>query len=398
MSVFISLFRSLWRSHRLLASILVLEYAVTFSIILSASSIAYQRSRIIGLSSGIAENGLYVISPEAVVSGVNQVDLTEAADRFRANSPDVAIASAVPFMGSNNETGSVGTDSTSRVPASVYYGDDKFIGTLHVHIIRGRSFLTSEVIKRRVENGADAKIAILSQALEKRLFHEQNSIGERIFLNGAELVVVGVCEPLAGTQFTGQPETYYTLILPGFKQDASSSSVLVRTSDKPRALEGILANLNGSTSGRINWTMRAYPNIRSDYFKADRSVSIGLGVTVVAVVLTSLCGVLGLTSYWIGRRKVQIAIRRALGAKRRDITTHFLMESSLLVICGLLLGSVLAVLASGATGLFQMGNLNATSYAASLALTLGLSFIAVYASLQRLLRVQPIELVRTLSG
>jgi putative ABC transport system permease protein len=239
-----------------------------------------------------------------------------------------------------------------------------------------------------------AGVAILSEPLAERLVHAQSPLGQMIFLNGRALVVVGVCAPLAGPQFRGRPETNYTLILPGAPVDPASNMIMLRVDRGDALLENLLDRLNATTAGRIVWTMESYQRIRADYFQADRAVTLGLSATVLAVALTSLCGVLGLTRYWIGRRQAQIAVRRALGGRRGDIFRHFLAESGWLVGCGLVLGCFAAVAAGRWTGLFQQGGLDAASLLISLTLTFGLSILAVYLSLYRLLRLQPIELAR----
>ncbi|MGY3041763.1 ABC-type antimicrobial peptide transport system permease subunit [Rhodanobacter sp. TND4EL1] len=94
-------------------------------------------------------------------------------------------------------------------------------------------------------------------------------------------------------------------------------------------------------------------------------------------------------------RQMQIAIRRALGARRADIYRHFLSESGWLVGCGLWLGCMAAVAPGRWTGLFDQDGLHPTSLLLSLALTFGLSVLAVYLSLRRLLQWQPIELARS---
>lgn len=393
MSGAISTFRSIWRFHRLLAGILVLEYAATFAIILSAASIAHTRAQTLAFDSGINENGLFVVRSQVLQTGMRPSDLGSTADAFRADIADVAMGSGVPFLGTGDETGSVGTGDDNKAQAAIYHGGADFVKTLGIHIKRGRSFLPAEV-SINPSSEYRPSVVILSESLATRLFHAQSPLGQTISLNGSALVVVGVCAPLAGPQFRGRPETSYTLILPGIKADPTANLIILRTTNDVAALSHLLDRVNAATSGRIHWTLQSYARIRTNYFKADRAVALGLGVTVLAVVLTSLCGVLGLTRYWIGRRQTQIAVRLALGARRSDIVRHFLTESGLLVGCGLLLGCGVALAASRWTGLLYSDGLDPASLMVSLALTFGLSIVSVQVSLHRMLRLQPLELAR----
>jgi putative ABC transport system permease protein len=54
-------------------------------------------------------------------------------------------------------------------------------------------------------------------------------------------------------------------------------------------------------------------------------------------------GVFGLTAFNVSSRTKQIGVRRAIGARRRDIVVHFMMESALVLAAGVALGSVLAL-------------------------------------------------------
>jgi putative ABC transport system permease protein len=54
-------------------------------------------------------------------------------------------------------------------------------------------------------------------------------------------------------------------------------------------------------------------------------------------------GIFGFTSFWVGQRRKQIGVRRAVGATRRDILRHFQTENFLIVSGGIALGLLLAV-------------------------------------------------------
>jgi len=53
-------------------------------------------------------------------------------------------------------------------------------------------------------------------------------------------------------------------------------------------------------------------------------------------------GIVGLASFWVGQRRRQIGVRRALGARRVDILRYFQTENFLLASMGIALGMALA--------------------------------------------------------
>jgi putative ABC transport system permease protein len=58
-------------------------------------------------------------------------------------------------------------------------------------------------------------------------------------------------------------------------------------------------------------------------------------------VVTAL-GIVGLASFWVGQRRRQIGVRRALGARRVDVLRYFQTENFLLATMGIVLGMALA--------------------------------------------------------
>ena len=66
-----------------------------------------------------------------------------------------------------------------------------------------------------------------------------------------------------------------------------------------------------------------------------------LAVIVALLVVTAL-GIVGLASFWVQQRTRQIGVRRALGATRGQILRYFQTENFLLATLGIVLGMALA--------------------------------------------------------
>jgi putative ABC transport system permease protein len=63
---------------------------------------------------------------------------------------------------------------------------------------------------------------------------------------------------------------------------------------------------------------------------------------ILALLLVTALGIVGLASFWVQQRRKQIGIRRAIGATRRDILGYFQTENFLIVSGGIAIGMVLA--------------------------------------------------------
>ena len=68
-----------------------------------------------------------------------------------------------------------------------------------------------------------------------------------------------------------------------------------------------------------------------------------MAVVCVILIGTTVAGIVGLTSFWVGQRTHQIGVRRALGARKVDILRYFQVENLLIAGGGTLIGAVLAL-------------------------------------------------------
>ena len=82
--------------------------------------------------------------------------------------------------------------------------------------------------------------------------------------------------------------------------------------------------------------------LRSDYYQRQRSMVWLLSTVIVALLVVTALGIVGLASFWVQQRTKQIGVRRALGATRGQILRYFQTENFLLATVGIILGMVLA--------------------------------------------------------
>jgi putative ABC transport system permease protein len=86
-----------------------------------------------------------------------------------------------------------------------------------------------------------------------------------------------------------------------------------------------------------------FSRLRADYFRHDQTMAVMFLCSGLALLLVTAIGIYGLASFWVRRRYRQIGIRRALGARRADIVSYFVLENLILTVPGSVIGSALAV-------------------------------------------------------
>jgi putative ABC transport system permease protein len=388
--------RSIWRFHGVLAGILVLEYAFTFAIVLATSGMLVDRIAAINQNSGVQEHGLYVVRGEGIDQPLHRSQLLEAAARLRAlaGRGQVAFGSSVPFYGSGAQVMPIGAagDQSQSVPIQgyAYQGDADFASVLGLRQLQGRGFQADDITLRY---GDSSHLVMLSESLAQRLFHGEAAVGKPVRIGDQLYTVIGVTTPLAAPAYVGAVKSGFTFLLPEFPGDGAL--LLARYGGPVAELNNVIGGLNKSDAGSARWVLMPYTHIRTFYFTADRQAVAALAVVMGVVLVIALCGILGLTNYWVSRRRRQIAMRRALGATKQDIGLHFLGESGLLVVPGLALGLLFDVLFSALFGNLHL-EIGPAMLLLSMALIVLLAGIVVSVSLRRWLRMNPVELMRSI--
>lgn len=392
MSGLLAIWRSIWRFHRLFAGILVLEYALTFAIVADASGVLFSRAQAIVQPSGIAERNLYVLQGTGINRPLHRQDMNGALRRFAtlAGEKQVALASSVPFLGMYSQSLPLALPGdlpqVAALQASAYEGDAQLPQVLGLRLRRGRWFQPDEVAQTY---GDVTHLAIISDSLATSLFHGGNAVGKQIAIAGQIHTIVGIVDPLAAPQYLGQQRTTHTLLVPR----TTRNLLLIRYEGPATDLQAALTALNKQDEGKVRWFLSSYAAVRARYFRSDFLTVAALAGVLLAVLATALCGILGLSNYWVAKRRPQIAIRRALGARKRDIDGYFLTESSLLVSTGLVLGIVLKLLVDAYFVDLQTSG-GWIMWLFSLVVTLLLSMLVVYGSLRRWQRMSPSQLMR----
>jgi putative ABC transport system permease protein len=96
-------------------------------------------------------------------------------------------------------------------------------------------------------------------------------------------------------------------------------------------------------SQRVVSSVRTFSQVRHSAYTAERKASVILAVVCGLLLTVTALGVVGLTSYWVSQRRRYIGMRRALGARRRDILGYFHLENLVIAGTGALFGIALGV-------------------------------------------------------
>jgi len=213
------------------------------------------------------------------------------------------------------------------------------------YLSEGR-FFTEEEIKHK------KYVCIVGIYVKQRLFGNESPIGKTIFINKIPCKVIGVLEP-RGTTLTGRNLDNrvlmpYTTVMYKIMHDPKYISAIrirfYKDIDIKSAVEEIRAFLQFSKNAKSEDFFILTPNeILRFLFALTGSLVLFLGLSSLISLTVGGFVLSNLILLSVNERKTEIGIRRALGAKRRDIIIQFLIEVLIITIIGAIIGFLLGV-------------------------------------------------------
>jgi putative ABC transport system permease protein len=215
--------------------------------------------------------------------------------------------------------------------------------------------------------------------------------------------IIGIVDPLHRQGVDQWSNSYagQALIWPLRADDSRGIHYIVRArpGQLADAMRGAPKALYGQSRLRIidpQDGIQDYATIRHKAYDRDRGMAILMGIICAVLLAITAAGIVGLTSFWVGQRRKQIGVRRALGARKRDILNYFLTENLLITAGGVVLGVLLALLVNGwMITQFEMARLSPAYVAIGVVVLLLLGQGAVLAPALRASRVSPVEATRS---
>ncbi|MFU8839722.1 MAG: ABC transporter permease [Nitriliruptoraceae bacterium] len=355
------------RANRLRSALTTLGVLIgVMSVVLLVAIGQGARSEITGAIEGLGSNLLFVLPGDGEFgSGPSrsafELDDIERVDRALAGGPGRAAGYVVGAESVQAEG--------QRLTATIFGVSEHYLGVQDRTIARGQSLTPSDVTTGR-------RVAVLGAGTAETLFPGQDPIGRTVSLGAIRYRVSGVLERV-GTAAFG-PDVDQQVLIPItaaqrlFGTDRVDAIFVRATStaaidDDRRATEVALAErldpeefsvvsqdeiigVVGDILSILTWVLAAIAGI---------SLLVG-GVGVSNIMLVS-----------VSERTREIGLRKALGARTRDITRQFLFEAIALTGLGGIVGLALGIL--GAEVVAAVAPVPAEITWWSIALALGVS-------------------------
>ena len=336
------------KRHKTAAGLIVLQVALTCTIVCNALFLISQRLERIQEPSGMADEELITLRVSGVTPNENpqaQTEVDLAALRQLPGVKGVTLMNQVPYGPQFSVSGlrRSGDEKAQGTGVPEYRMGEGGLALLGLRLAEGRDFTPEEFRDGKAydeEEGVNIPALIVSRVTARRLFPDGSALGQKVWgVGSGPSIIVGVVERMISPHPGGADENALAMILP-IKQSFQRAEYVLRVDAAQReaGLKAAIAALDRVGPDRILRGSHTWAEARARYYAQDRSmIGLLIGVCVALMVVTAF-GIVGLASFWVQQRTRMIGTRRALGATRGQILRYFQTENFLLSTLGIGLG------------------------------------------------------------
>ena len=326
--------------------------------------------------------------------GSSRTLLAEDADAILQNV--TSVAAVAPELSGRYQVTAKGTNTnTSVVGVTPSYPDVR-----NVQIDQG-AFITQQNLLSL------SKVAVLGPTARDDLFGVgADAVGQTVRIRGMEFKVVGVTQAKGGSGFGSQDDMIFIPLTTAQRLLAGSDYVTTISvqAQNQTAMADVQQQITNLLLERHHISDPALADFstlnQEDIVATASSVTQTFTILLASVAAISLVvggiGIMNMMLTTVTERTREIGLRKAIGAKKRDINAQFLIEAVMLTFAGGFAGIVLGCAVSFI--ITRLGILETAISLPSIALAFGVSaaigIIFGYYPAQRASRLNPIEALR----
>ncbi|MCR4334483.1 MAG: ABC transporter permease [Patescibacteria group bacterium] len=351
------------------------------------SSIEGLGSNLLTIMPGVIQPGRGIVSSgrgSAQTLKNEDVDVIQKISGVAYVSPESSRRFQIVASTGNNTNSTVtGASSVYEMVHNISISDGFFISDAHVRSI--------------------SRVAVLGATIATDLYGEENPIGKKIRINGGIFTIIGLLTAKGGAGFSG-PDDMVLVPISTMQKILSGSDYLsiitVSVTDK-NTMNDIRDSINDSliVKHRVveaDFSIISQEDILGALSQVVTTFTLFLASIAGISLLVGGIGIMNMMLTTVTERTREIGLRKAIGAKKKDINKQFLVEAVILTFVGGLVGVIfgwfIAFIVSS-TGLVQ-----ASVSLFSIVLAFGVStFIGIifgYYPARRASGLNPIEALR----
>jgi putative ABC transport system permease protein len=263
-----------------------------------------------------------------------------------------------------------------------------YFATMGIPVRQGQVFSPRDTTGRPL-------VVVINETMAKQFFTSRDPVGRRLKSGGASRTIVGVVSDVKSSSLEGDvgPQLY----LPHAQDPWPPMTVVLHTEGDPLGLaSAVRSELKQLDALLPAAKMRTMEQVVSKSTSVRRFNMALLVFFAVAALLLTMMGIYGVIAFLVGRRRREIGIRLALGARRHDVLRLVLQQGMKPVVFGCIAGLVGSLATSRliASQLYGISSSDPLTLTSILVLLTAAALLACWLPARRAAQVDPMEALR----
>jgi predicted permease len=280
-----------------------------------------------------------------------------------------------------------------RTRTDIYSVGPDFFATMGISFLAGEDF--------RLDQAVPARPAIVNDAFALAAFPNESPIGRLVAGDGKRLEIVGLVATAKSRTIGEAPRpSIYLPILNEYsaRETPRGVTLAVKTTNAPAAYAGPLREaIRGADRALAVFDVRTMEHHLSDALIVPRLAGALSGVAGCIGIAIAIVGVYGVLSFAVARRRREIGIRLAIGARPREILMMILKQGIMLATIGIGIGLFvsLGVTRFGASLLYGVNPADPLTFVAVPSALIAVALLACLLPARTAARLEPVDVLRS---
>lgn len=242
------------------------------------------------------------------------------------------------------------------------------------------------------------RVAVIGPSVNNTLFGSKSAVGQKIDVAGSKYTVIGVTAPKGSTFGIDQDNSIYIPFSTAQKQFGidrlNTIYISVNNADEVKTVQEKAINILKKRLTEDDFTIQSQEQTLSTISQITGVLTLGLGGVAAISLIVGGIGIMNIMLVSVTERTREIGLRKAIGAKPKDIRNQFLIEAITLSGFGGVIGILLGIAFSLIIGIFFTTTITWWSVALSFGFSMLVGVVFGVAPAIRASRLDPITALR----